>query len=35
MLSFDELDLKNKIKIYDQYAKYPETKNFKKIFFYS
>ena len=33
MLSFDELDLKNKIKIYDQYAKYPETKNFKKSFF--
>ncbi len=33
MLSFDELDPKNKIKIYDQYAKYPETKNFKKSFF--
>ncbi len=33
MLSFDELDPKNKIKIYDQYAKYPETNFFKKSFF--
>jgi predicted dehydrogenase len=33
MLSFDELDQKNKIKIYDQYAKYPKTKKFKKSFF--
>lgn len=33
MLSFDELDTKNKIKIYNQYAKYPETKFFKKSFF--
>ena len=33
MLSFDELDPKNKIKIYDQYARYPKTKKFKKSFF--
>lgn len=33
MLSFDELDPNSKIKIYNQYAKYPETKNFKKSFF--
>ena len=32
MLSFDELDPKNKIKIYNQYAKYPKTQKFKKIF---
>ena len=33
MLSFDELDPKNKIKIYNQYAKYPKTRSFKKSFF--
>lgn len=33
MLSFDELDPKNKIKIYNQYAKYPKTQKFKKSFF--
>ena len=33
MLSFDELDPKNKVKIYDKYAKYPKTQNFKKTFF--
>ncbi len=33
MLSFDELDPSNKIKIFAQYAKYPETKDFKKSFF--
>jgi predicted dehydrogenase len=33
MLSFDELDLKNNVKIYNQYAKYPKTNKFKKSFF--
>jgi predicted dehydrogenase len=33
MLLFDELDANNKIKIYNQYAKYPKTSNFKKSFF--
>ena len=33
MLSFDELDPQNKIKIYNQYAKYPKTQKFKKSFF--
>ena len=33
MLSFDELDPKHKIKIYNQYAKYPKTQKFKKSFF--
>lgn len=33
MLLFDELNPDNKIKIYNQYAKYPKTSNFKKSFF--
>ena len=33
MLLFDELDPNYKIKIYNQYAKYPKTYNFKKSFF--
>jgi len=33
MLLFDELDPNNKIKIYNQYAKYPKTSYFKKSFF--
>ena len=32
MLLFDELDYKNPIKIYNKYANYPKTKNFKKDF---
>lgn len=35
MLLFDELDPNYKIKIYNQYAKYPKTDNFKKSFFTS
>jgi predicted dehydrogenase len=33
MLLFDELDPNYKIKIYNQYAKYPKTEKFKKSFF--
>lgn len=33
MLLFDELDPNSKIKIYNQYAKYPKTDSFKKSFF--
>ena len=32
MLSFDELDPKHKIKIYNQYAKYLKLKNLKNLF---
>ena len=33
MLLFDELDFNNPIKIYNKYATYPKTYNFKKNFF--
>lgn len=33
MLLFDEMNLKQPIKVYNQYAKYPDIKNFKKSFF--
>lgn len=33
MLQFDEIDLNNKIKIYDKYASYPNIKKFNKNFF--
>ena len=33
MLQFDEMDPKNKIKIYNKYATYPDVKIFKKEFF--
>ena len=33
MLQFDEMDQKNKIKIYNKYASYPNIKKFKKSFF--
>ena len=33
MLLFDELNFNNPIKIYNKYANYPKTQNFKKNFF--
>ena len=33
MLQFDEMDHKNKIKIYDKYAEYPNISKFAKNFF--
>ena len=33
MLQFDEMDHKNKIKIYDKYAEYPNISKFEKNFF--
>lgn len=33
MLSFDEMDLENPIKIYNKYAKYPKIQDFNKKFF--
>ena len=33
MLQFDEMDQKNKIKIYDKYAEYPNISKFEKNFF--